>query len=124
MRFAEFARSRASMPFEWGKNDCCLFAADCVAAMTDVDPAAEMRGYSTALAANRLVHAEGGLQAMATRFLGVPVSPKFAAVGDVVLLENEGRQLLGVCNGTSVVGPGPDGLAVLSMEAAAAAWKV
>ncbi len=31
-------------PFSWGSHDCCLWACDCVAAMTGVDPAAWFRG--------------------------------------------------------------------------------
>lgn len=112
------------MPFEWGKNDCCLFAADAVLAMTGVDPAEPLRGYSSAIAAQRLVDEAGGLREFVSQFLGEPVSPLMAAVGDVVLLENEGRDLLGICNGTNVVGAGARGMAVLGMDLARAAWKV
>lgn len=112
------------MPFEWGKNDCCLFAADAIKAMTDADPAEPLRGYSSALAAQRLVEEAGGLQEFVSQFLGEPVSPLMAAVGDVVLLENEGRDLLGICNGTNVIGAGAHGLSVLGMGSARAAWKI
>jgi hypothetical protein len=124
MRLAAFAKERAAMPFEWGKNDCCLFAADAVLAMTGTDPAESLRGYASALAAQRLVDEAGGLRELVSQFLGGPVSPLMAAVGDVVLLENEGRDLLGICNGTNAVGPGEKGMAVLGMESALAAWKV
>lgn len=124
VRYAEFAKERASMPFEWGRNDCCLFAADAVLAMTDVDPAASLRGYTTARAAQRLVDEAGGLQEFVSQFLGEPVSPLMAAVGDVVLLANEGRDLLGICNGTNAIGAGAQGLAVLGMDSARAAWKI
>lgn len=112
------------MPFEWGKNDCCLFAADAIKAMTDADPAEPLRGYTSAIAAKRLVDEAGGLRELVSRFLGEPVSPLMAAVGDVVLLENEGRDLLGICNGTNAVGAGERGMAVLGMDLARAAWKV
>lgn len=112
------------MPFEWGRNDCCLFAADAVKAMTDEDPAQALRGYSTALAAQRLIDGAGGLQSLVGQMLGEAVSPLMAGVGDVVLLKNEERDLLGICNGTSVIASGPNGLAVLGMDAALAAWKI
>lgn len=35
--------ARRSVPFAWGSNDCRLFAADAVQAMTGVDHAAELR---------------------------------------------------------------------------------
>lgn len=124
LRFAEFATARRSMPFEWGKNDCCLFAADAVLAMTGKDPAEPLRGYSSALAAQRLIDEAGGLHELASRFLGKSVSPLMAGTGDVALLLNEGRELLAVCNGANAIGPGPHGMAVLGMESALAAWKV
>lgn len=124
LRLAEFVEARASMPFVWGQNDCCLFAADCVLAMTGHDPAAPLRGYSTALAAQRLIDEAGGLRELATRFLGEPVSPLMAGVGDVLLLVNEGRELLAICNGTCAIGPGGEGMAVLGIESAMAAWKI
>jgi len=112
------------MPFEWGVNDCCLFAADAVLAMTGEDLAKPLRGYTSALAAKRLVDEAGGLRELVSQFLGEAVSPLMAAVGDVVLLENEGRDLLGICNGTNVIGAGERGMAVLGMDLARAAWKV
>lgn len=119
-----FVAARRSMPFAWGSNDCCLFAADAVQAMTGVDHAAELRGYSSALEAGRLVEARGGLARIAAGALGEPVAPLFAAVGDVVLIENEGRDLLALCNGTTALAPGPLGLVVLGMDAAKATWRV
>jgi hypothetical protein len=124
LRFAEFVKSRTSMPFEWGKNDCCLFAADAVLAMTGEDPAESKRGYSSALGAQRLIDEAGGLKEFVSQFLGEPVSPLMAGVGDVVLLTNEGRDLLGICNGTNAIGAGELGMAVLGMDLARAAWKV
>src|SRR6185437_11886108 len=39
-----FLLSRAQVPFAWGVNDCCLFPADAIHAMTGVDIAAGFRG--------------------------------------------------------------------------------
>ena len=113
------------MPFEWGRNDCCLFAADAVLAMTgDVDPAQTLRGYASASAAQRLVEEAGGLRELCSQFLGEPVSPLMAGVGDVVILINEGRELVAICNGVSAIAPGPNSLVALDMSAALAAWKI
>lgn len=124
LRLAAFYKERASMPFEWGRNDCCMFAADAVAAMTGWDFAAEVEGYTTALQAERVLKARGGLRAVASDALGDPIPPLMATVGDVVLMENEGRELLAICNGTNAIGPGAEGVAVLDMAAALAAWRV
>ncbi|MBS0430496.1 MAG: hypothetical protein JSR41_24685 [Proteobacteria bacterium] len=119
-----FIAERRSVPFAWGSNDCCLFAADAVQAMTGVDHAAELRGYGSALEAARLIEARGGLERIASDALGEPVAPVFASVGDVVLIDNEGRELLALCNGTTALAPGELGMVVLGMDAAKAAWKV
>jgi hypothetical protein len=125
LRYAAFMQERAAMPFAWGVNDCALFAADCVLAITGRDPAAALRGtYDDALGAARRIEELGGLQAAASAALGEPVAPGFASVGDVVLAMNEGRELLMVCNGTSAIGPAEGGAAALGMESAIVAWKV
>lgn len=112
------------MPFVWGSNDCCTFAAAAVEAMTGSDPMASVERYDNPLAAARMVEAGGGLLDLATSLLGEPVSPRMAAVGDVVLLKNEGRHLLGICNGVNAIAPGRDGLVALEMTSASAAWKI
>lgn len=123
-RFAEFGRARARMPFVWGANDCCSFAAAAVQAITGRNPMAGVVAYASEAAAARLILRAGGLRALASQYLGRPVPPAFAAVGDVVLVMNEGREALGVCNGVNVLGPGPAGIDVLGIEAALAAWKI
>lgn len=125
IEFAGFAAARASMPFSWGRNDCYLFAADAVRAMTGHDFAADLRGtYATTGEAARLMVKLGGLAAIASEALGESVSPLLAAVGDVVLCENAGRELLAICNGGTALAPGENGMEVLGMDAAIAAWRV
>lgn len=124
LRLSAFVRSRAGMPFEWGRNDCCLFTVDAVQAVTGTDHAAGFRGYTTVLGAARIVERQGGIRQLAIDAWGEPVSPLRAGVGDAVLVINEGRELLAVCNGTTAIGPGPEGIAVMDMSAAVAAWKI
>lgn len=46
--YHRFLLSRAKAPFAWGGNDCALFAADGIKAITGVDIADDFRGkYST-----------------------------------------------------------------------------
>ena len=123
-RFAEFGRARARMSFAWGSNDCCSFAAAAVEAITGRNPMAGVTPYDSEAAAARLILRAGGLRDLASEYLGAPVPPAFAGVGDVVLVVNEGREALGICNGVNVVGPGPAGMDVLGIDAAIAAWKI
>ncbi|WP_157755053.1 DUF6950 family protein [Variovorax boronicumulans] len=123
-RFAAYVGDRMAMPFDWASNDCCTFAAGAVKAITGADLMADVPAYDSALAAGRLIEDGGGLQALVTSMLGQPMSPLMAAVGDVVLLTNEGRDLLGICNGVNAIAPGPVGLVALEMNAASVAWKI
>ena len=41
---SEYINAKRHEPFEYGVNDCCLFAAGAVEAMTGVDPVPEFRG--------------------------------------------------------------------------------
>lgn len=122
-------------PFAWGASDCCLFACDCVRAMTGVDPAAWFRGrYKTRGGAMRALKAYGGggLEAAARRIaieLGAPqLPPSLAQRGDVVLLSVPDcppeNLALGVCLGGHHVAQGPGGIAVVPLAYALRAWRV
>ncbi|MCR8961137.1 hypothetical protein M0765_026435 [Variovorax sp. S2] len=124
LRFSDFGKARASMPFGWGSNDCCTFAAAAVKALTGADPMVSVPSYDSASTAARMIEEGGGLEQLASSFLGQPVPVAMAAVGDIVLVLNANRQMLGVCNGTNVLAPGEAGMAVLGMDAALAAWKI
>jgi hypothetical protein len=124
LRFSEFGKARVSMPFVWGSNDCCSFAAAGVAAITGRNPMAGVAPYNSEAAAGRLILRAGDLRALASQYLGEPVPPAFAAVGDVVLVMNEGREMLAICNGVNAMAPGAAGIVPLGMDAALAAWKI
>ena len=124
-RYAALCSARMNAPFEWGVHDCCLWAADAVEALTGVDYAAAWRGtYSSAAGAARLVAELGGIRAIATGALGDAVAPLLAGLGDLVLIDQGGREMLGVCNGAEALVVGPAGLEAVSMPSALAAWKV
>lgn len=124
-RFAAFASSRRAMPFAWGSNDCSLFAADAVLAITGRDLAADLRGtYDSARGASRILHERGGMRAIATAALGPEVATGFAAVGDVLLMNTPEGEGLAICNGGHAIGAGPHGALVMPLAAAVAAWKV
>ena len=132
LRLAEFGRARASMPFLWGSNDCCTFAAAAVEALSGANPMASMEPYGTEAGPKRKalrrllrrIDKAGGLQHLVSEYLGAPISPRMAGVGDVVVVMNAGAELVGVCNGTSVAAPGPHGMVMLGMDAAVAAWRI
>lgn len=123
-RLAALVSARLAEPFAWGRNDCCLFAADAVLALTGTDPAMGLRGsYADERGALRLVQQLGGLAALAARHLQLEVPPALARVGDVVLGKVD-RECLGVCTGATWHAPSAAGLVARPMTEALRAWRV
>ncbi len=117
--------TRASTPFTWGLHDCCVFAADWVAAVRGTDPMADLRGLASALDARRALDAAGGILAAVVARMGQPVPGAFAQVGDVALVRHgEGRLSMGICLGAYVTAPGERGLLMVPIDDAEAAWRV
>lgn len=110
-------------PFEWGQNDCCLFAANAVEVITGVDPAKKYRGYKTKLGAAKKLK-DLGIEGAWTKEFGEPINPKLLRRGDVVLFDNEGDLAVGICIGTHFFAVGEDGLLRFPMSKAIKGWKV
>lgn len=119
-------------PFAWGHFDCCLFAADCVRAITGTDIAAGYRStYESRMGALELVEREGGLEAMIDRACSEhglePRRPEEAQRGDVVILNGvDGFTVTaGICVGTRAAVPAPErGLSFVPMVSATRVWHV
>ena len=84
-RLAATIAAGQTRDFRYGEHDCCLFAADCIAAVLGDDPAAAWRGrYAT--------EAQGLAVAGVRTLLGLPrkiglprVDPAHALRGDIAL---------------------------------------
>lgn len=128
LRLEAFMAARQQQPFAWGAQDCALFAADAVQALTGVDVAKpHLRRHRTARAALRSLHHHGGLQRIAQAALGTPIPSALANVGDVLLTRPSAQAhhpMLAVCNGSSAIAPGPFGLVSLSLAQVSHAWRV
>lgn len=106
-RLAAYLEPLRVRPFEWGRHDCCTFAAGAVEAMTGVDPMPEFRGrYSTAIGSARALrrHGAGELDATLDRKFA-QVAPAMAHRGDVIMSGG----LLGICLGPFLVAVGRQG---------------
>lgn len=131
-RLAAFVEGRRKAPFSWGGGgggqDCALFAADAVLAITGEDPAAAFRGrYSSETGSRRalLRFGAGDLEGTATGILGAPLaSPLLAQRGDVVLMDRPTGPALGVCLGEVSALADRAGLAFLPTAEARVAWRV
>ena len=125
LRFDALITERLRAPFAWGTNDCALFAADNVLALTGIDPAWGMRGHTSARQAARTLRQLGDLATLVDLNLGASCAPYGAVQGDVVMVPMGGRLALGVyLNAESAVGPGAYGLLQTSMANAVCAWRV
>lgn len=117
-------------PFAWGSFDCALFAADGIAAVTGVDPAAAWRGaYADETGVERLLHEQGGLIALASRIARRHGWPRVPAArlgrGDVALVRLEDRTAaLAVCLGAAFTMPGPCGLVSVARCRARFGWRI
>jgi len=113
-------------PFAWGENDCCLWAADAVLALTGEDRASAYRGvYSDARGALRVLESLGGLEGAAA-LAGPEIAPAFATVGDVGLIDagaEDGSLSLGVCGGDIWLCVGESGLLRFPYAAAKRTWR-
>lgn len=122
-RLAAFVERRRATPFAWGQQDCCTFAADAVVCMTGTDPMADLRHLNSAAAATRYL-SRHPLPELVSERLGRAGPATLAQRGDVVLIEQQGRQLLGVCLGAQWAAPGEHGLVFGPMVVALEAWQV
>ena len=110
--------------FEWGTNDCCLFAANGVLAMTDKDYAEEYRGYKTAKGAFSRLQKNGGVQGLATKAWGDAKPAMMAKRGDPVLFDSGDGFALGLCVGAKIAAVSAHGVVMLPMSQAIQAWSV
>lgn len=103
MILSDILRERQTMPFQWGVNDCMLFCSDVVYALTGEDPAAEIRGtYDDEMSAYNVIGYYGDtVEAIIEAKLGESKSVSFAARGDIVTYNCNGRMCGGVVDDTA-----------------------
>lgn len=127
-RLSRFIAERRDHPFAWGTQDCCLFAADAVYAITGTDLATDFRGYQDKDEALALVQRYGGLAPLADTIAAQhqlkTVSPRLAHRGDICLFEATFGQTLGICIGADMIAPGGSGLVTIPLNKALKAWRV
>jgi len=118
--------ARRKTAFRWGTNDCALFAADCIQAMTGTDLAAVYRGrYTSEAGARAILQATGyaDVAAVAASMLA-EIHPSRAATGDVAVMEYAGEPSLGIFNGALIMALRPDGIGTVPFTAAVRAFRV
>jgi hypothetical protein len=132
-RLSEYILRNARRPFRYGELDCGLWVAGAIEAMTGVDVAAELRGYTCRRQAFDRIAAACGSRSiekiadhLAAKFGILEISPAFAQRGDAVQLERGAKAKLGVVgmNGLEILIPYREGLLRVPMRLAVRAWHV
>ncbi len=103
-----------------------MFAAGVVRDLTGADFAAPFRdAYADRDGAGLVLAEMGGVEAIATAFLGAPLEkPAFAQRGDVVMVQTDEGPALGICDGANAWLAGPRGLVHRPMLYWLKAWRV
>jgi hypothetical protein len=135
LRLNDYVRESETRAFAWGENDCFLFAAGAVLAMTGTDLAAEYRGqYSDKTGALRQVLSIPGARDVAEAFAGVaarhglPDLPtvKLAQRGDLVAFDADDGPAIGVVwlDGIHAMFVGENGFSSRPVSTCNRAWHV
>lgn len=118
----EYVDAARLQPFGWGALDCATFAAGAVWAITG--RAVPMPAWGGRRDAVDVLRRLGGLRAATCQRLGDMQPAAVARRGDVLLLQQHGRDLLAVCIGHAWAAPGRYGLAFGPVQEALGAWRI
>lgn len=124
LRLHDVIKAAYGRPFSWGEFDCCTFAADCAAAVCNIDPAADYRGkYTTEVGAKRLLKKNHGSLEAAWDASFARVAPAFVQRGDVALYDGPNGRSVAVFWANEYWSTGEDGVCRIACEPLAV-WRV
>lgn len=123
-RLQAFLADPTNAIFEWGRNDCVLFAANCAKELVDLDLVAGINvSWTDEPSAEKALEAYGGLYAATVMILGEPMdNPRMAHRGDVALTTIRDRKFLAIHMGDRLVAPSREGLVNVSIQYATHVW--
>jgi hypothetical protein len=125
-RLVAYLAEIARQPFAPGRNDCALFLAGGVLAMTGEDFAAPFRGRYTTPRGGLRVLRKAGFEdhvALAAHHLSErPVAS--AREGDGAVIPTRDGPALGIVQGAGIYGLGPDGLVISPLLSAERVFEV
>jgi hypothetical protein len=87
-------------PFQWGVQDCCLFAADVVDTVSGTTLREQLSlCYTDETTALAYIASFGTLEAAVSSWLGTSEAPNSAGPGDIVIATLDNGPTVGVCLG-------------------------
>lgn len=125
-RLSNVIEERRRIPFS-EENNCGLFLADCIAAMTGIDLAASLRGKFKNRAEALVLLRQAGYADLPAFLAGhlVEIHPSFARAGDVMAFpSDETGWAGGIVNGERVTVLSPNGLGTVSRDQAMRAFRI
>lgn len=117
MTLADYIAAHLDKPFEWGSNDCVLFAIGWLELATGRDYLGPYKPWSSAKEAIRKVDDAGGLAPLFDANLE-RINPNLAADGDIALIDRTAY----LFSGPHVVSVGESGLVFIDRMEAKCAW--
>ena len=126
-KLVTYLQENLDTPFKWGTFDCCLFAANAVHAMTGKDFAEPFRGkYTTEKGAAKALikYGNGDIKSTLNAIFG-PLKPRLnAGRDDLVLVETDTGDALGVVASGKIWVATLNGLATMPLNRALGCWSV
>lgn len=124
--FAEYLSDKTSEPFEWGKNDCILFGAGAVEAITGVNFYNQYLGYKSEAEAYEIIENNGGIEGLISKHLGAFDTNYLAARrGDLVMFMLPYKTIGVVDNsGEKIACLTEKGMARIPLNKAKKIWRV
>jgi len=120
----DYFKANLETPFKWGQFDCCLFAANCCKIVCGKDPAEPYRGtYDSEVGARKAILRNHRTIAKAFGDMFQEVNPKMAQRADVVLIDGDMGETIGVLWNGQVWAVGLTGLVVTTPKILRA-WRV
>jgi hypothetical protein len=125
--FHDFVKNN-NFPFEWGKNDCCKFSNALIKQITGEDLIPKKLKWKDEASAMKAIASYGGdLETSIEKVCnskGVgEIDKAFMTCGDLVVYEQNGSSLVGMCNGFGILTPTDDGINVVDNSLALRVWR-
>lgn len=117
MTLPEYITAHLGRGFEWGSNDCILFAIGWLEHVTGRDYLSKYKPWATAREAIRKVDEAGGLEGLFDAQLQ-RINPHLAVDGDIALIDRTAF----LFSGPHIVSVGESGLVFLNRMDAKCAW--
>jgi|TARA_R110001592_G_scaffold279222_7_gene546643 hypothetical protein len=129
IKYREFATEHKDTPFLWGVWDCCMFSNALIKAMTGEDLIPKTLKWKDEKTAKKAIRDYGktilgSITKAAKSKKGIkPIDKAYMTKGDLVVFKQE-SQLVGICDGMSILSPSEDGIEVLQNDLAVKVWRI